>query len=41
MDRMQDRKEIDPKLVRGLITRSLHRSNDRKKIKERSSVFVI
>jgi len=32
VDRMQDRKEIDPKLVRGLITRSLHRSNVRKKI---------
>jgi predicted transcriptional regulator with HTH domain len=31
---MQDRKEIDPKLVRGPITRSLHRSNVRKKIKE-------
>ena len=29
---MQDRKEVDPKLVRGLITRSLHRSNVRKKI---------
>lgn len=32
MDGMQDRKEVDPKLVRGLITRSLHRSNVRKKI---------
>ena len=32
VDGMQDRKEIDPKLVRGLITRSLHRSNVRKKI---------
>lgn len=32
VDGMQDRKEMDPKLVRGLITRSLHRSNVRKKI---------
>ena len=32
VDGMQDRKEIDPKFIRGLVTRSLHRSNVRKKI---------
>jgi len=38
---MQNRKEIDPKFVRRLVTISLHRSNVRKKIKERSSVFCL
>ena len=34
MNGMQNRNEIDPKMIRGLITRSLHRSNVRKKIVE-------